>query len=231
MQRFFVTPVLDHGRQYWLANYPSDKEPWSRRARGRKQKKFTSKAAAEAFLAEAQREFIRKGGVSLANDRDLHYDFIRAAELIADIPGGRLETAAHLLKMCRSSREMRGGRYEAPRNRQVELDPRPFLACQNEARRCGVTVAEMANRMILMWLEWQASARVREREETEAREALEARRRSMREYQRANYKPKAVREQEAIDRMFAEIEEQHATRMTRESDGNRRNSSFQRRTG
>ena len=208
MQRFFVTPVSDHGRQYWLANYPSDKEPWSRRARGRKQKKFTSRSAAEAFLAEAQREFIRKGGVSLANDRDLHYDFMRAAGLIADIPGGRLETAAHLLKMCRSAREMRGGRYEAPRNRQIELDPRPFLACQNEARRCGVTVAEMANRIVLMWLE---------------REALEARRRSMREYQRANYKPKAVREQEAIDRMLAEIEEQHATRIVGEGDGNRRN--------
>ena len=223
MQRFFVTPVLDRGRQYWLANYPSDKEPWSRRARGRKQKKFTSRSLAEAFLAEAQREFIRKGGVSLANDRDLHYDFMRAAELIADIPGGRLETAAYLLKMCRSAREMRGGRYEAPRSRQVELDPRPFLACQNEARRCGVTVAEMANRIVLMWLEGQASARVKEREETEAREALEARRRSAREYKRANYKPKAVREQEAMERMLAEIEQRHATRTVGKSDGNRRN--------
>src|SRR5215469_9533145 len=120
--------------------------------------------------------------------------------------------------MCRSAREIRGGGYEAPRNRQVELDPRPFLACQNEARRCGVTVGEMANRIVLMWLEREANARVREREETEAREALEARRRSAREYQRANYKPKAVREQEAIDRMFAEIEEQHATRMLGKSD-------------
>src|SRR5215469_14988630 len=219
MQRFFVTPVLDRGRQYWLANYPSDKEPWSRRARGRKQKKFTSRSAAEAFLAEAQREFIRKGGVSLANDRELHYDFLRAAALIADLPGGRLETAAHLLKMCRSAREIRGGGYEAPRNRQVELDPRPFLACQNEACRCGVSVGEMANRIVLRWLERQASARVREREEAEMREALEARRRSASEYQRANYKPKAVREQEAIDRRFAEIEEQHATRISGESNG------------
>jgi hypothetical protein len=223
MQRFFVTPVLDRGRQYWLANYPSDKEPWSRRARKRKQKKFTSRSAAETFLVGAQREFIRKGRVSLANDRDLHYDFMRAAELIADIPGGRLETAAHLLKMCRSARETRGGRYEAPRNRQVELDPRPFLACQNEARRCGVSVAEMANRIVLMWFERQASARVREREETEAREELEVRRRSAREYQRARYKLKAVREREAIDRMFAEVEQQHARRKAGESDGNRRN--------
>jgi hypothetical protein len=81
----------------------------------------------------------------------------------------------------------------------------------------------MANQIVLMWLERQANARVKEREETEAQEALEARRRSAREYQRANYKLKAVREQEAIDRMFAEIEEQHATRISGESDGNRRN--------
>jgi len=103
MQRFFVTPVLDRGKQYWLANFPGEKEQWSRRARGRKQKKFISRPAAEAFLAEAQREFIRKGRVSLATDRDLHYDFMRAVELMTEIPGGRLEVAAHMLRMARSS--------------------------------------------------------------------------------------------------------------------------------
>ena len=220
MQRFFVTPVLDRGKQYWLANFPGDEEQWSRRARGRKQKKFISRPAAEAFLAEAQREFIRKGRVSLATDRDLHYDFMRAVELMAGIPGGRLEVAAHMLRMARSSREIRGGSFEAPRNRVVELGPRQFLVCQNEARRRGVTVGEMVNAVIMMWLEREASARVNDREETEAREELEARRRAAREYQRANYKQKAVREREAVARLMAEIEEQHATRMTGRSDDN-----------
>ena len=156
----------------------------------------------------------------MATDRELHYDFMRAAEVIADIPGGRLETAAHLLRMCRSAREMRGGRYEAPRNRQVQLDPRPFLACQNEARRCGLTIGEMANQIVLMWLEREGSSRVREREETEGREKLEAKRRAAKEYQRANYKPKAVRERGAIARMMEEVEKQHAARMAGKSDGN-----------
>ena len=115
---------------------------------------------------------------------------------------------------------MRGGRYEAPRNRQVQLDPRPFLACQNEARRFGITIAEMANRIVLMWLEREGSSRVREREETEAREKLEARRRAAKDYQRTNYKPKAVREQEAIARMMAEVEKQHAAHMAGKTDGN-----------
>jgi hypothetical protein len=176
MQRFFVTPVLDRGKRYWLANFPGEKEPWSRRARGRKQKKFTSRSAAEAFLAEAQREFVRKGRVSLATDRDLHYDFMRAVELIAGIPGGRLEVAANMLRMARSSREIRGGSFEAPRNRVVELGPRQFLVCQNEARRRGVTLAEMANAIVMMWLEGEASARVKERERIGAEQKLEARR-------------------------------------------------------
>jgi hypothetical protein len=78
----------------------------------------------------------------------------------------------------------------------------------------------MANRIVLMWLEREGNARVREREETEAREQLEARRRLAREYQRANYKPKAVPEREAMHSMLAEIKEQHATRMLGKSDGN-----------
>ena len=203
MQRFFVTPVLDRGKQYWLANFPCEKEPWSRRAPGRKQKKFTKREEAEAFLAEAQREFIRKGSVSLATDRDLHYDFMRAVELMAGVPGGRLEVAAHMLRMARSSREIRGGSFEAPRNRVVELGPRQFLVCQNEARRRGVTVGEMVNAVIMMWVEREASARVKERERSEAQEKLDALRCAARERARANYKPKAVRERQAIARMLA----------------------------
>jgi hypothetical protein len=78
----------------------------------------------------------------------------------------------------------------------------------------------MVNAVIMMWLEREASALVKERERSEAQEKLDALRRAARERARANYRPKAVREREAIARMLAEIEEQHATRTARRSDGN-----------
>lgn len=219
MQRFCVTAVSQEGKKYFVANWPGDREPWSRRAPKRRQKKFTTLEKAEAFLEEARREYTRNGGVTLAEDRELHYDFMRAVEVIAGIPGASLEKGAYMLKMCRSACEKRGGSFEAPRSRVVELGPREFLLCQNEARRCGIPLNEMTNRILMMWLEREATARVKERKETEAREELELRRRAAREYQRANYKPKAIREREAIARMMAEIEEQHAGRVAERGDG------------
>ena len=46
------------------------------------------------FLAEAKREWVRKGGVKLGTDSAAHYDFMRAMEVIADVPNGTLEKAA-----------------------------------------------------------------------------------------------------------------------------------------
>lgn len=108
MQRFCVTPVLDSGgRQYFIANWPAERKPWSRKAPGRKQKKFSRREAAEAFLGEAKREWIRKGGVNLGTDWAAYYDFLRAMEVIADIPNGTLEKAALVYRMCEFERAER----------------------------------------------------------------------------------------------------------------------------
>jgi hypothetical protein len=78
----------------------------------------------------------------------------------------------------------------------------------------------MVNAVVMMWLEREASALVKERERSEAQEKLDALRRAARERARANYRPKAVREREAIARMLAEIEGQTALRLAEKNDGN-----------
>jgi hypothetical protein len=134
MQRFFITPVIDRGREYFLASFPAERKPWSRRAAGRKQKKFSKREAAESFLQEIKREYFRKGGVTLGFDREAHYDFMRAMEVIADIPHGTLEKGAHLLRMSVSAAGRCGDKHEAaPADRKVELRGRCFLMVQNEA--------------------------------------------------------------------------------------------------
>lgn len=170
MQRFYVTEILQDRWRYYVANYPAEREPGSQKAAGRKQKKFNKREAAEAFLAQVKREWLRKGGVVLGFDSEAHYDVMRALEVLADLPGATLEKAALVFRMCRSEKEMRGGGFVAPSNRQIELDPRPFLLCQNEARRCGATLSEMAGAIILMWLEREAERQIRERTQAEARE-------------------------------------------------------------
>jgi hypothetical protein len=191
MQRFYVTPVLDGGRQYFMANFPAERKPWSRKAAGRKQKKFSKREAAEAFLEEAKREWVRKGGVKLGFDREAHYDFMRAMEVIADIPKGTLEKAALVYRMCVSTKELRGNGYEASLERKVELSPRLYLGCVNEAKRRGVSVREAAEGMLASWLEAEAVRQIGERVRDEAREYKEL-----------------VQRNEKTKRMLAQIEEE-----------------------
>lgn len=167
MQKFCVTPVLDHGRQYFMVSWPGKREPWSRCAPKRQQKKFNSLERAESFLAEVKREWIRNGGISLAYDQVLHYDVMRAAQLLVDLPGSSLEKAAELLWMARSARELRGNKFVAPRDRTLQLDPRPFLLVQNQARERGITLGEMLNAIVLMWAENEAGRRVEQRMKAE----------------------------------------------------------------
>ena len=67
MQCFSVTNVTDRRWHYFVANFPVKRQPWSRKAGGRGQKKFTTREAAEAFLAEARREWEhrREGGAGI----------------------------------------------------------------------------------------------------------------------------------------------------------------------
>jgi hypothetical protein len=173
VQRFCVTRILQGGREYFVANYPANRKPWSRKAAGRAQRKFNRRELAEAFLEEAKREWKRKGGVNLGLDREAHHDFMRAMEVIAGLPGGTLEKGALMLKMCASAKEKPGGAYEAPVDRKVELSPRFFLLADNEARKHGMSVREAVEGMLAGWLEFEAERQVKERTKGEAREYQE----------------------------------------------------------
>lgn len=159
-----------------MANWPGDRERWSRRAPKRRQKKFNSLERAERFLEEVKREYFRRGGVSLAEDRELHYDFMRAAELIGDLPGARLETAAQILRMCRSPKEYRSGAFEVSKDRRVELNPRVYLFCQNAARERGLSLEGAVNGLLLSGMEREAEGWVRGRAEGEAEAKAERKR-------------------------------------------------------
>ena len=184
MQRFFVTPVTDRGRQYFLANYPGERKPWSRKAAGRKQKKFSKREAAEAFLEQAKREWVRKGGVNLAYDSEAHYDFMRAMDVIKEVQGGTLELAAHVFLQCRSLKEKRGGRYEVARDRRVELSPRIFLLVQNEAGERKVTISQAAEGLLSEVALSRAEQAVRRQIHSEEREYRELKKRNDIEHKR-----------------------------------------------
>jgi hypothetical protein len=181
VQKFCITPVLDHGRQYFMVNWPGKRKPWSRCAPKRQQKKFNSLERAESFLAEVKREWIRNGETSLAYDRELHYDFMRAAQLLADLgTGSSLEKGVELLRMARGVRELRGGGFVAPRDRRVELNGRSFLVVANEARKHEVTLSQMVDAIVLMWGEKEAGRRVEERMKAEELEGKLAERERLR---------------------------------------------------
>ena len=66
MQRFCVTRILQGGREYFVANYPANRKPWSRKAAGRAQRKFNRRELAEAFLEEAKRR-VNAAGYAISN--------------------------------------------------------------------------------------------------------------------------------------------------------------------
>jgi hypothetical protein len=165
VQRFCVTPILQAGRRYFVANFPS-----TRKGKGRAQKKFNRRELAEAFLEEARREWIRRGKVELGLDPALHYDVMRGAKILSSTPNGTFEKAALIFRQCMSARELRGTRYEAPKERQIELSPRFFLMVDNEAKKRGVSVGEAVEGMLAGWLEFEVERQVKERTRDEARE-------------------------------------------------------------
>ena len=158
-----------------MANYPRDRKPWNRKRIERKQKKFSKLEEAEAFLEEAKREWVRKGGVRLGYDRDLHYDFMRAVEELAGIAGGTLWKAALVYRQSVSAREYRGGKYEVPIDRKVELNPREFLVVDGEAGRMQTTVGNALAMIIGWWVEKEAVKAIKERLEAERAEVAEIR--------------------------------------------------------
>src|SRR5262249_940937 len=174
----FVTPVRQEGRTYWVANFPGPREPWTprtvprkRKAAPRRQKKFNSLERAEEFLVEAKREWIRRGGVRLAFDREFHYDAMRAAEILAEVPWSTMEKAALLFKRCVSWREYRGLKFEGPIDRKVELNPRITLAVQEEAKAQDNSLSIAAEGIIGEWLMMKVNKEILGRVESERMEA------------------------------------------------------------
>jgi len=136
-----------------MVSYPGELPRGSRKCRPRKQKMFASKEAAEAFLRGIHREYILRKRVLLGFDGEEHMDAIRAKEALVDVPGASLESAAWLLKLCRSTKEMRGGKFEVAADRKLELEPRTFLGLENMARKLGCRVEDVAEGAIWEFLE------------------------------------------------------------------------------
>jgi hypothetical protein len=176
---------------------------------------FWNLEKAHAFLEEQKREQANNGWTFLAGDRLLHCDVLRALKILATVPNASFEVAAWLLKICRGARELRGAKYEVPTTRQVELEPRAFLGCNNKARSVGIALKDLVNSIVLRWLEREAEAQVEERIAREAREErakVWLRWRDWRER-------KAHREMEALHQKLREIEEKYRRRERREEVG------------
>ena len=163
MQRFYIRPVQNKGRLAFQVNY-GEIDTESRRWR-RRQNLFWDPGLAEEFLMEKRREFLSRSRVNLGGDRLLHRDVLRAVEVLNDVPGATMEAAARLLKECRSSRERRGGKFEEPKSRQVELSPRAYLGLVHEAREAGLRLSDLVE--AIMWKHIEERSRRRAEEELE----------------------------------------------------------------
>ena len=109
---------------------------------------FARREDAEEFLMEVRREFFQRGRVELGCDKELHSDVMRAVVILADVRGATLTTAAKLLKECRSAQEHRGGKFEEPRDRKIELSPRAYLGLVNEARETGLRLSDLVEGIV-----------------------------------------------------------------------------------
>jgi len=161
MQRFYIRPVQNKGRLAFQVNY-GEIDTESRRWR-RRQNLFWDPGLAEEFLMEKRREFLSRSRVNLGGDRLLHRDVLRAVEVLNDVPGATMEAAARLLKECRSSRERRGGKFEEPKSRQVELSPRAYLGLVHEAREAGLRLSDLVE--AIMWKHIEERSRRRAEEQ------------------------------------------------------------------
>ena len=173
MQRFYVSAVTDRGYRYFLANFPGERKPWSRKPRARVQKKFSKREDAEEFVERLRREWLRRGKAELGLDPALHYDVLRAAKILSDTPNATLEKAALIFRLCMSARELRGTRYEVPKGRRIELSPRFFLLVDIEAKARNVSISEAAEGLLSEVAMCRADQRIRQQihtEETQYRE-------------------------------------------------------------
>ena len=175
MYNFLITPFQEGpGLRYYYVNWPMFDPVSKRSVRGRK--KFTTRGAAEEFLARARVEFRRNAEVILAHDRGAQLDFLRAMDVLRGLqPGATLEKAALLLGRCQAAIERRDGTFSAPepRSRMIELGPREWLAVRREACRNGWTETDVVAMIIHRWLLSEVEADVSKRARDEAVELAE----------------------------------------------------------
>ena len=110
---------------------------------------FSSEEAARVFMRGRQREYILSKRLSVGWDGEEHKDILRAKAVLLGVPGASLESAAWLLRQCRSAKELRGGGYEVAVERKVELEPRTFLGIENVARKIGCKIKDVVE--AAMW--------------------------------------------------------------------------------
>jgi len=189
-----------------MANYPAPRERWSRKAAGRAQRKFTTKEAAEAFLQEARREWIRTGRIELATDPKLHFDLMRAVRVMvrSGVKNWSLERAVHVYLQCRAAMEIPGRdmRYEVARDRTISLSPRMFLLVQNESNIRRVSLVEALEGMLAEAALARADKAIRQATHNENRKLEELERRNAVEKKRL----REIEKEREIRREFGEID-------------------------
>jgi hypothetical protein len=114
---------------------------------------FSSQEAARVFMRGRQREYILSKQLSIGWDGEEHLDALRAKAVLLDMPGASLESAAWLLRQCRSAKELRGGGHEVAVERKVELEPRTFLGIENVARKLGCKIKDVVEAALWDYLE------------------------------------------------------------------------------
>jgi hypothetical protein len=129
---------------------------------------FSTQARAEEFLELVKREILVEGELRFGKDPILRRDAMRAAKLVSEagLPTGSLTVGAQLLIGCRSSQERRGGGFEEPRDRKIELSPRSYLGLVNEAREAGVRLSDLVEGIMWKHLEGRARRREEERQQS-----------------------------------------------------------------
>src|SRR5262249_1669548 len=88
------------------------------------------------------------------------------------------EKSALIFRQCRSVRELRGTRYEAPKVRRIELSPRFFLMVDNEAKARNVSINEAAEGLLSEVAKVRVDQTKREQIPTEQTEYRELKRRN-----------------------------------------------------
>jgi hypothetical protein len=119
---------------------------------------FSWEEDALAFMERCRAELRRNRGALLVSDAEVYWDCVRAREVLRGVPGTSLELAAHLLVLCKSPKEMRGGSFQAPEpaKRTVTFEPRVWFGVEEAAKREGCKATQLVERLLWKFLEGEA---------------------------------------------------------------------------